>query len=41
MMDINKYIDHTLLKQDSMHRDIDKLIEEAEENDFYAICVNP
>ncbi len=39
-MEINKYIDHTLLKAVATESDIEKLCEEAKEYDFYAVCVN-
>jgi deoxyribose-phosphate aldolase len=34
------YIDHTLLKADTMARDIENLCAEARENQFYSVCVN-
>ncbi|TWT12354.1 deoxyribose-phosphate aldolase [Streptococcus sp. sy004] len=40
-MQLNKYIDHTLLKQDSTGEQIDQLLEEAKEYDFASVCVNP
>ncbi|MGT2957733.1 deoxyribose-phosphate aldolase [Streptococcus bovimastitidis] len=40
-MNINKYIDHTLLKADSVKDQIDQLLEEAKEFDFASVCVNP
>lgn len=40
-MEINKYIDHTLLKPDAKIEDIDKLCLEAIEYDFASVCVNP
>ena len=40
-MEYNKYIDHTLLKQDSTQNDVDKLIKEAIEHQFFSICINP
>lgn len=40
-MSINKYIDHTLLKQDSTQEQIDKLLAEAKTYDFASVCVNP
>ena len=40
-MNYNKYIDHTFLKQDGTHKEIDKLVDEAIKHDFYAICINP
>ncbi|WP_440067569.1 deoxyribose-phosphate aldolase [Tenacibaculum discolor] len=39
-MQINKYIDHTLLKATATKTDIIKLCNEAKEYDFYAVCVN-
>lgn len=41
MKSLNKYIDHTLLKQDSVTSQIEKLCKEAKENDFATVCVNP
>ncbi len=40
-MKLNKYIDHTLLKQDATLMQIKKLCEEAKEYDFASVCVNP
>ena len=40
-MKLNKYIDHTLLKQDATEGMFDQLCEEAKEYDFKAVCVNP
>ncbi|KMZ41617.1 MULTISPECIES: deoxyribose-phosphate aldolase [Bacillales] len=40
-MNMNKYIDHTLLKPDATQEMIDKLCEEAREHDFMSVCVNP
>ncbi|MFV0439726.1 MAG: deoxyribose-phosphate aldolase [Lachnospirales bacterium] len=37
----SKYIDHTLLKQDATKEQIIKLCDEAIENDFASVCVNP
>lgn len=39
-MNINKYIDHTLLKATATKTDIEKLCKEAIEYQFYAVCVN-
>ena len=39
-MKINKFIDHTVLSQDSDEKKIDKLIAEAKEHDFASVCVN-
>ena len=40
-MKLNKYIDHTLLKQDATKQQIDRLLSEAREYDFASVCVNP
>lgn len=40
-MELNKYIDHTLLKQDATGSEIDQLCKEAIEYDFMSVCVNP
>jgi len=40
-MKLNKYIDHTLLKQDASQEQIDRLLSEAREYDFASVCVNP
>ncbi len=41
MADLNKYIEHTLLKQDATENDLIKLFDEAKENNFFGVCVNP
>ena len=38
---MNKYIDHTLLKQDATEAQIITLCEEAKKYDFMSVCVNP
>lgn len=40
-MDLNKYIEHTLLKQDATQAEVVKLLEEAVEYKFLGVCVNP
>lgn len=40
-MELNKYIEHTLLKQDATRAEITKLLEEACQYSFLGICVNP
>ena len=40
-MQINKYIDHTLLKAFATQEEIRKLCEEAIKYDFKSVCVNP
>ena len=39
-MELNKYMDHTLLKAVATESEIKKLCEEAKEYGFYAVCVN-
>lgn len=38
---MNKYVDHTLLKQESTEKEIIKLCKEAKEYNFKSVCVNP
>ena len=40
-MELNKYIEHTLLKQDATKEDFEKLYKEAVEYNFFGVCVNP
>ncbi len=40
-MDLNNYIEHTLLKQDATTQDLIKIFEEAKEYNFLGVCVNP
>lgn len=39
-MELNRYIDHTLLKADATYEMIDKLCEEAKKYNFFSVCVN-
>jgi len=39
-MNLNQYIDHTLLKPDANLAQIEKLCQEARENNFFSVCVN-
>ncbi|NJY62906.1 deoxyribose-phosphate aldolase [Salinimicrobium sp. CDJ15-81-2] len=39
-MEINKYIDHTILKATANEEDIIQLCKEAVEYDFFSVCVN-
>ncbi len=39
-MELNKYIDHTLLKADATSTDIKKICDEAVKYDFKSVCVN-
>ena len=41
MRELNSYIDHTVLKANTKPAAIEKLCQEAIENRFYAVCVNP
>ena len=40
-LDLARYIDHTLLKPEASGADIDTLCDEAAENGFASVCVNP
>ena len=40
MIEINKYIDHTILKATATRDDIIELCKEAVEYDFFSVCVN-
>lgn len=40
-MELNKYIDHTVLKPITTTADIKKLCKEAKEHKFFSVCVNP
>ncbi|WP_339634232.1 deoxyribose-phosphate aldolase [Bizionia echini] len=39
-MNINNYIDHTLLKPSATQKEIKTLCDEAKEHRFYSVCVN-
>lgn len=41
MDNINKLIDHTLLRPDASERDILRLCDEAKQHGFKSVCVNP
>lgn len=41
MENLNKHIEHTLLKQDAKLEDFIKLFEEAKEHEFLGVCINP
>lgn len=41
MENLNKYIEHTLLKQDATQEELVKLLDEAIEYKFLGVCVNP
>ena len=40
-MNLNKYIEHTLLKQDATRAEVTKLLDEAIKYNFFGVCVNP
>lgn len=40
-MELNKYIDHTLLKPEATHEDIRRVCEEAKAFNTASVCVNP
>lgn len=41
MENMNKYIEHTLLKQDASEKDLINLFDEAKEHNFLGVCINP
>ena len=41
MENLNKYVEHTILKQDARKADLIKLFEEAKEYKFLGVCINP
>lgn len=41
MENLNKYVEHTLLKQDAKKEDLIKLFDEAKEHKFLGVCINP
>lgn len=41
MKNLNKHIEHTLLKQDAKYEDFIKLFNEAKEHNFLGVCINP
>ena len=41
MENLNKHIEHTLLKQDTSYEDFIKLFDEAKKYNFLGVCVNP
>lgn len=40
-MNVAKYIDHTILKPNVLDADVKKVCDEAKENGFFSVCVNP
>ena len=41
MENLNKYVEHTLLKQDAKKADLIRTFEEAKEHNFLGVCINP
>lgn len=41
MTNLNKYIEHTLLKQDATSKELNKLFNEAKKYNFRGVCINP
>lgn len=41
MNELNKYIEHTLLKPDATQKELTKLFDEAIEYKFLGVCINP
>lgn len=39
-MNLNRYIDHTLLKADATSSQVAKLCQEAKEHEFFSVCIN-
>ena len=40
IMNISKFIDHTILKTNATREEVKKLCDEAKEYGFYSVCVN-
>ncbi|WP_368250514.1 deoxyribose-phosphate aldolase [Enterococcus sp. 2201sp1_2201st1_B8_2201SCRN_220225] len=40
-MELNRMMDHTILKADATEADVLQVIEEAKEYHFYSVCINP
>lgn len=40
-MELNQMIDHTILKANATEEDVLRIIEEAKENKFFSVCINP
>ena len=38
---MKNYIEHTLLKQDASENELLNLFNEAKENNFFGVCINP
>ncbi|PWM43095.1 MAG: deoxyribose-phosphate aldolase [Clostridiales bacterium] len=40
-MELNKFIDHTILKPDAGEEDIKRICEEAKKHNFMSVCIHP
>jgi deoxyribose-phosphate aldolase len=40
-MELNRMIDHTILKADAAEEDVLRIIEEAKKYQFFSVCINP
>lgn len=40
-MNINEYIDHTILKRDAVQSEVQKIVDEAKQYNFRTVCVHP
>ncbi len=40
-MNLNEYIDHTLLAPEATKSDVDRVIKEAVDNKFVSVMINP
>ena len=40
-MELNRMMDHTILKADTPKEDVLRIIEEAKKHHFYSVCINP
>lgn len=40
-MELNRYIEHTLLRQDATKDEVTRLLDEAVERSFLGVCINP
>lgn len=41
MTELNRYIDHTILKAGSSKEQVKQIIDEAKEHNFFSVCLNP
>ena len=40
-MELNRMIDHTILKPEATEAAVQKIIDEAKEYNFFSVCINP